>query len=385
MRGGDWFRLPGWVLGWLVMGLVTLLSESAVALAGFCLMTLLPPVGLLLTLPVRKKLRLRLHFPALGTCAQSLTGTLEATNPTCFPVGPLLCRITLENRLTGQVETVKLQLHPGTRSSREVKLQFCSHYCGYIKVRVERVRLTDLTGLLSLPLPIKAEAKLTALPELLPANIQMRYPACTPDDGETWLEGRKGSDNTEILQLRDYVPGDSIRQIHWKLSSKLERTIVREPSFPVSRSLLILWDKTVTEAQPAQMHAMAQALFAVCQAVSGQGFAYTLAWNDGTNVQFAQIQTEEDLLQTVPRLLKSGCRDAEQSALSYLPELQERYSKTLYFAAACPAQTALESFAGDGAMTIFLCGDEDAASSYRTVCYTPETCLQMLQTLELEA
>ena len=45
-------------------------------------------------------------------------------------------------------------------------------------------------------------------------NLLMTYPALTPDDGEAWLEGRKGSDYTQTLQLREYVPGDSVKPIH---------------------------------------------------------------------------------------------------------------------------------------------------------------------------
>lgn len=386
MRGGDRFRLPAWLLLWLLLGLIWLLCESAAALIGFSIATLLPLVGSVLCLMARKKLRLRLQFPVLGNCGVPLEGKLEAENPTRLPIGQLICRVELENRLTGQREVIKVRVYPGVRASAQVKLAFTSRYCGYVKISTKRIWLTDLTGVFMIPVPLQAQTKLTALPELLSANVHMQYPAVTPDDGESWLEGRKGSDHTEILQLREYVPGDSIRQIHWKLSSKLDRTIVKDPSFPVSRSLLILWDKTAGDAQPAQMHAMAEALFAVCRSVTEQGFAYTLGWNDGIHIHREQIQTEDELLQIMPRLLKSGSLEASDSALTYMAQSQqEQYSRILYFAAACPADTVLENFAGDGALTVLLCGTQNRPATYQTICFTPDTCQQMLQNLELEA
>ena len=32
---------------------------------------------------------------------------------------------------------------------------------------------------------------------------------------------------SEIFELREYVPGDNIKAIHWKLSNKIDKPIVR--------------------------------------------------------------------------------------------------------------------------------------------------------------
>ena len=127
-------------------------------------------------------------------------------------------------------------------------------------------------------------------------------------------------------------------QFTWKLSSKLDKTIVRDPSFPVSRSLLLFWDKTARVAEAAEMNAMAECVCGISRAASEQGFAYTLAWNDGETVLQTPVDSEDALLQTMPRLLKSGCRDAASSALSYLDDMAQPYSKVLYFTAACPSE-----------------------------------------------
>ena len=385
MSGGDRFRVLGWLIPWAILGLLALLCKSALALSGFIMMTVLPLLGTALVLLARKKLSVRLTFPALGTCDTDLAGYLEVSNPTIWPVGQVLCRVVVENCLTGQLQTYTVGVHPGTKGTAKEPLHFASRYCGYVKLCAKRVAATDLTGVIAVPLSIRPEAKLTALPELQAANISMQYPALTPDDGESWLEGRKGFDYTEILQLREYVPGDNVRQIHWKLSSKLDKTMVKDPSFPVSRSLLIFWDKTAVQAAPEQMHAMAEALFAVCQSVIAQGFAYTLAWSDGAAIQTEPIQTEDELLLTLPRLLKSGCRDRAHSGLvDWNRSDRAQYSKILYFAAGCPGDAVLDEFADGSDLTVLLCG-QGSAGNYRTVCYTPETIGQMLQNLELEA
>lgn len=257
MNGRLFLPRAAWLAVWLLAALLALWTGSPAALALFAALTVLPLLGALAAFFVRKKLRLQLYFPPLGTRGVPLAAPYGSKTRhgcrwgRCLPV-------RLENRLTGETAYVPVALHPGVRGAAEMALEFSSQYCGYIKLRTERVQVSDLTGCIRWRVPLGVDAKLTALPELPAVNLLMTYPALTPDDGEAWLEGRKGSDYTQTLQLREYVPGDSIKQIHWKLSSKLDKTIVRDPSFPVSRSLLLFWDKTARVAEAAEMNAMAE-------------------------------------------------------------------------------------------------------------------------------
>lgn len=384
MKGRGGIQRAAWLVAWVLVGLLALWTGAVLALALFALWTLLPLLGMLPAWLVRRKLRLRLHFAPLGTRKAPLDGWLEVENPTWLPVGQVCCTVELENHLTGETACVPVCLHPGVRTTQRVALQFASHYCGDIKLYTRKVRVSELTGCIRFAAPLYAEVKLTALPELPPVNLLLQYPALTPDDGDAWLEGRKGSDYTQTLQLREYAPGDHIKQIHWKLSSKLDKTIVRDPSYPVSRSLLLFWDKTARVATAAEMNAMAECICGICRAVSEQGFAYTLAWNDGQTLLQTPVDSEDALLQAMPRLLKSGCRDADNSALAYLDGQTLPYSKILYFTAACPAETELDCFMG-GAVTVLLCGAQPQASGMRVIAFTPDNYLQQLQDLELDA
>ncbi|MFR3948816.1 MAG: DUF58 domain-containing protein [Ruminococcus sp.] len=38
--------------------------------------------------------------------------------------------------------------------------------------------------------------------------------------------------------MREYQEGDSIRQIHWKLTGKLDKMMIRQRSFPVDDTVL---------------------------------------------------------------------------------------------------------------------------------------------------
>ena len=48
-----------------------------------------------------------------------------------------------------------------------------------------------------------------------------------------------------------YQEGDSIRQIHWKLTGKLDKMMIRQRSFPVDDTVLILAEPYLKEKAPA--------------------------------------------------------------------------------------------------------------------------------------
>ena len=62
---------------------------------------------------------------------------------------------------------------------------------------------------------------------------------------------RPGDDPGETFDIREYQEGDSIRQIHWKLTGKLDKMMIRQRSFPVDDTVLILAEPFLKEKAPA--------------------------------------------------------------------------------------------------------------------------------------
>ena len=168
--------------------------------------------------------------------------------------------------------------------------------------------------------PANAEARLTILPNLFPMDADMTARPAYADDGAS---DRRGEDRSEVYQLREYRPGDDIRQIHWKLSSKLDELILKEASQPESRSLLVFWDKRT--GTPQQMDALAEVVSSTGAALLQGGVQYTLSWTEGDDLQAQDILDENQLLQAIPELVKT-----RGSADCRLPEMGD-YSRILYF------------------------------------------------------
>ena len=147
--------------------------------------------------------------------------------------------------MTGDREERFVPLFSPAKSEASASFSCCFKNCGYTEIKAEKIYLTDFFGFI--PYKVKSfassEAKCTVLPDTFDMTLVFDNMPIAIDDSESYSPDKKGSDYSETFQLREYVPGDSIKQIHWKLSEKLDKLIIREASLPVQRSTLVFWDK----------------------------------------------------------------------------------------------------------------------------------------------
>ena len=306
----------------LLLALAALLitSGSFWVLAGFCLLLLLPLASWAVNAYVRRHLQADILIPATAAKRTAAGCRVRIRNSALLPVMRYGCRVSIRNDLTEEEQSVALTGGIGARGESSQNILLQSRYCGRLRVRISRFTLLDYLGMLPMQAPANAEARLTILPNLFPMDADMTARPAYADDGAS---DRRGEDRSEVYQLREYRPGDDIRQIHWKLSSKLDELILKEASQPESRSLLVFWDKRT--GTPQQMDALAEVVSSTGAALLQGGVQYTLSWTEGDDLQAQDILDENQLLQAIPELVKT-----RGSADCRLPEMGD-YSRILYF------------------------------------------------------
>ena len=199
------------------------------------LVALLAPLSVLLSLPAVLGARLTLA-PAAGRVVRG--------EPASFRVGlrpwgglPVLrprARLAWRNCLTGEEGRSVLPLEG------EVALPVPAAHCGRVTCRVELAWSCDLLGLFPLPLRAPAPAELLCVPEEVEPEVSEALLGGR-SEGAT-LRPRPGGGPGEDYDLRDYRPGDPMRAIHWKLSSKRDELVVREVLEPQRAALVVTYD-----------------------------------------------------------------------------------------------------------------------------------------------
>ena len=110
-----------------------------------------------------------------------------------------------------------------------------SGHCGGMIVTVKKARIFDYLGLFSLPVRKKETLTLLVRPRPLPMALpeELHRHICPG-----W-KPKYGGGFAENHELRPYRPGDSLNQIHWKLSAKTGELILREPVEPAQGQVLL--------------------------------------------------------------------------------------------------------------------------------------------------
>jgi uncharacterized protein (DUF58 family) len=86
---------------------------------------------------------------------------------------------------------------------------------------------------------LRVQSEVVVYPHILADEIARdRFRPVTGEESST---ARPGS-GTEIHAFREYVPGDSLRQVHWKKSASLGRWIMKQHEADAARSVLVVVD-----------------------------------------------------------------------------------------------------------------------------------------------
>ncbi len=377
-----------WLLFVLGLAAACVLAGNSLLLALLIALLALPLLFWLFNTISRRKLKLTLRCPVNQRKGETGTAELFIENGSRLPVVALNCRVATRNLLTGCEAELRCRASILPRRSRSLTLDLGSRYCGRIRVTVRRVRLWDCFWLLPVRCAQTASATVTVQPDTFPQTVTVTADLDSHEDSEAYSQEKPGQDLSETFQLREYRPGDSIRRMHWKLTQKLDRPIVRDPSLPITRSVLLLWERTAQTAEaPADADAQAEALVSLAKALLSQSVQFDLAWNerDGAQCAVLGICDLDDLIGALPRLLSAvGLTEGVGGGeLFRQTALKTKYSHIVYLTRTwTPAAALLRDM---GRVTVLLCGKEANAADFggEAVCFDPRNCAQQLQELRI--
>ena len=329
------------VLLWVRFG-----SPAALALAAGLL--LIPLLSIPMNLYLRNRIRLRLT--AEPNLRKGMAGAvkLELENPTLLPAQEV-CTLTIRNLLNGMTVRQRLCFRSGALET-EVK----SDFCGRLRVTAEGARLYDCLGLIGIPVRCREKCHITVQPEGFETTVSLVDTPGAPEESEQYSPYRPGSDLTETFQLREYVPGDSPRQIHWKLSGKLDRLIVRDPGLPIIQDVLLFWERTAPEETPGSLDAQAEALVSIGRALLEQDVQFRLGWNDTMENRciLHGIRELDDLIAVLPRLLSArGSSECDAGAALLMQTRPDALCSHMVYISGNPAPE-VQAWQGSGRLTV---------------------------------
>ncbi|MBO4494412.1 MAG: DUF58 domain-containing protein [Clostridiales bacterium] len=134
-----------------------------------------------------------------------------------------ICRLCLVSRdlmtdVTKKYKKVEFE------SRGEMSFPINTEHCGTYEFTATRLRVYDLFRLFYFPKRIKLKEEVVirpvpVVPDVMPESNGFKAKVLK----------KSNASYSEIYDVRDYVVGDPIKNIHWKLSAKRDHVLVKEP------------------------------------------------------------------------------------------------------------------------------------------------------------
>lgn len=334
-------------------------TGSALALAILIAVVVLPLAGWLVVRWASAKVGVAFEAPTATQKGRGIACVATVTNPTIVPFLRTDCNVKVNNLLTGQVGTQRIRVSVPPRSTVRVPFELTSDLCGRVECTLDSLVFFEPFSLFSCKRTTQAQRRLSVMPNLYETYMRNMVAPAPLSDTTQYSPYVKGSDLSEVFALREYEQGDDLRSIHWKLSEKIDKTVVREASLPIDNTLLVFWDKGLygRANQPELGDAMAEVMLGVCQMLSHAGMSYEVASNDvATGRCFRDnVDTEEDIYELIGNLMSSPLGEVAESGLAAYTRLfgPLACSRLIYVCANIPEDLA--RIGQDRSLVLFVC------------------------------
>lgn len=240
--------------------------------------------------------------------------------------GKVVFVICLENTTLRQKKYIKQIVSGAEKSVFQLTLMQAGHY----EISIREVRVYDLAGVFYLSKRSREKAQVQALPYLYPVSVRLTERVRNfSGDAIVYDSLRSGDDASEIFKLREFRDGDKLKDIHWKLTAKEDKLIVRENSLPKACSTVLLLEggkgvKGKNKVQDAYLQMAASLSFSMMD----MECPHYVAWRSRRfeEIKRIRVDNEESFYEYILYMLQDFDKNEGGNSLE---EYQEKYSNEL--------------------------------------------------------
>ena len=288
------------------------------------LLLLLVPLEVLLSLPGLFTLRLRLTADQ-ETLRQGGVLTARVEISSRFPVHGVRLRLHCQNLLTGE-EADKKGCFP-SRGAPCAELPCLWEHCGTVRCRVTSARLVDLMGLFSFRVALPQPVEVLVSPQALPfqGDVALLLPGAA-QAGASVAAGKGGEERSAVREFQD---GDQLRDVHWKLSSKLQKLMVREAEQSPQPSVVLAF---CLSGEPEQADQTLARVTGLSQELLARQCAHSLQWYDAAQAELPMhlVEDQASFLAAMREACSHPMEETEQRVEAYREQLNAPEADLLF-------------------------------------------------------
>ena len=294
-----------------------------------------------------------------------ITLTVRADGP-LFVTRSVIVEIEGSNTMFGTTSALRYLL-PVTSAENTFEIDVTPSRCGRYTVSCKSVTVQDLLRLFNVPAAKFDPVQTVIHPHRVQVEVELSRTVFGSPRSDGMMQNRKGSDQREMFDIREYAPGDDVRSIHWKLSAKADELIVRQASDPSHYDIVILPDfGRKADGKPTdavECNAAVAYGAAIGAQLLRQGAGFCMAIPSAGGLELCEVRTPREYQQMITHWLSCPVQETAGDGLRYflMEHLDTQFTRLLILTAGenSPVLTRLDGSIG---VTVL-----------HTVCHAPQT------------
>lgn len=264
-----------------------------------------------------------------------LTFTVHRDRP-LLSATALYVEMDLKNEMFGDTGYRRFLFHI-SRDAECGQVALPASKCGEVSICCRQVFVQDVLGLFRIPITKPANRHIVIYPRQINMQVTLSQAASGSPKDDGIMQNRKGNDPSEMFDLREYTPGDDVRSIHWKLSSKMDNLVLRQASEPAHYNIVLLPDYGLAEMEKEsdteKVNFMLATEAAVCEQLIKEEIEFCMIIPTDAGLKLYEIRTQKDYRKMLSQRLSFKIQEKPGEGLQFflMEHMQEYFTRMLIF------------------------------------------------------
>lgn len=237
------FRIIGYSILLAINGLLFYFLHSHFHFVVLIIMALAPVLSIAMNIILARGVSVELLNPAgnntLSKQNEETFVTIKIYNKTPFVSLDTKIKIKIENVFFETVGEQQIVVPIRALTGYKVVLPLKPTLPGLVRVTVTSIKIKDLMGSHFIKKKMDISHEFVAIPRFVTG---INYDAVNVEQGmlESDESTKKGSDFSDVSEIREYIPGDKLMSIHWKLSAKRDILMVKDRASMSDKQIVVV-------------------------------------------------------------------------------------------------------------------------------------------------
>ena len=306
-----------WIVSMIFMGIIFLFTLRYIFLTLDVIIFLLPIFSTLCNRYLAKKLQIEIVY-----------GKINVKNNSRLGIPKVIMKVCLNNLLTMEINENSFTCLIEGKKEETISFEIPTTHCGCIRIKVSDICFYDIWEIFSYHITCEEKLQTNIWPVPFEQEIVIKESSLDNLDSIEYSTQKSGNDPGEMFDIKDYVPGDRLNSIHWKLSGKYDKLMVIRPGLPLENSILLLFETINISEQSItsnQIHAAATIFFSLSRNLLSSRRNHKVGWINGYTGQFVtfEISSEDEFIGAMSKLLLAGYHKGKENVWMQYEQIDE--------------------------------------------------------------